>query len=99
MDFHWYLPANSSGGGSSDQVISSEIVEIDVNESMNSAEWKGESVAFYEANTYSLDGSKLTEIGLQTTEVTETPVTTIRFSWNTPFVGRIKIMVLYKINN
>lgn len=96
MDFHWYFPANSSGGGSSDQGFSSEVVEIDVNENMNSAEWKGENVAFYEANAYSLDGSKLTEIGLQTTEVTETPVTTIRFSWNTPFVGVIKIMVLYK---
>lgn len=96
MDFHWYFPANSSGGGSSDQGFSSEVVEIDVNENMNSAEWKGENVAFYEANTYSLDGSKLTEIGLQTTEVTEIPVTTIRFSWNTPFVGVIKIMVLYK---
>lgn len=96
MDFHWYFPANSSGGGSSDQGFSSEVVEIDVNENMNSAEWKGENVAFYEANTYSLDGSKLTEIGLQTTEVTETPVKTIRFGWNTPFVGVIKIMVLYK---
>lgn len=95
MDFHWYFPANSSGGGSSDQGFSSEVVEIDVNENMDSAEWKGENVAFYEANTYSLDGSKLTEIGLQTVEVTEAPVTTIQFSWNTPFVGRIKIMVLF----
>lgn len=95
MDFHWYFPANSSGG-SSDQGFSSEVVEIDVNENMNYAEWKGENVAFYEANAFALDGSNLTEIGLQTAEVSEAPVTTIRFSWNTPFVGRIKIMVFYK---
>lgn len=95
MDYQWYYPQTSGGGGGSEDKTDMETDTITVTEDMRSAGWKTDRIdseeLAYQVDAYREDGGEINPVEVDVQITVSKPVTAFEITWATAFAGFINI--------
>lgn len=95
MDYQWYYPQTSGGGGGSEDKTDMQTDTITVTEDMRSAGWKTDRIdsdeIAYQVDAYREENGQINPVEVDVKATVSKPVTAFEITWQTAFAGYINI--------
>lgn len=95
MDYQWYYPQTSGGGGGSEDKTDMQTDTITVTEDMRSAGWKTDRIdsdeLAWQVEAFSEIDGQINPVEVDVKASISKPVTAFEITWQTAFAGYINI--------
>lgn len=95
MDYQWYYPQTSGGGGGSEDKTDMQTDTITVTENMRSTDWKTDRIdsdeLAWQVEAFSEIDGQINPVEVDVKATVIKPVTAFEITWQTAFAGYINI--------